>query len=212
MLFPRPGHFSPTKSPGTGCWWPRQIGLGRVCYQGLPTAYPQPLREKGEKGGTVSYYLEGGYTRSQQGKASCTPFLHLYQMKTPLLHTVSISTSSTHPTRAEQEMVFPMSQKLEIPQDLKKKIKKKKKSLSAGTFCKESLAPRTCKNIKSLVSNSHQNYRSFHAPLNRAVNTYCKVLVAFPLSRNSNPNTLLWRCHSWTIPGMSGLGQISIFQ
>lgn len=132
------------------------MGLGRVCYQGLPTAYPQPLREKGEKGGTVSYYLEGGYKCSQQGKASCTPFLHLYQMKTPLLHTVSISTSSAHPPRAKQEMVFPMSQKLEIPQDLKKK---KKKPLPAGTFCKESLAPRMCKNIKSLVSNSHQNYR-----------------------------------------------------
>lgn len=99
------------ESPETGCWQPGQTGLGRVCCQGLPRAYLQPLREKGR---TVSYYLEGG-DKEKQGKASSAPFLHLHQMKKPLLYTVSISTSSAHPTRAEQEMVFPMSQKLEIP-------------------------------------------------------------------------------------------------
>lgn len=49
------------------------------------------------------------------------PYTHTLAHPYTLTHTLSTSTSSTHPTKAEKYMVFPMSQKLEIFLNIYKK-------------------------------------------------------------------------------------------
>lgn len=106
------------------------LGLLPRPTQSLPTA---PEGE-GREGNDCILLLRGRFTNAHNKERlpAAHFYRHLFQMKKPLFHTVSISTSSTHPTRAEQNTVFPRSEKLEFPQELKTN-----KSLSAGTFCKD---------------------------------------------------------------------------
>jgi len=137
-LFPRPGRFSPASVPQyrmlvarTGRAWqgllPRPAQSSPAAPEGVGKECILLLRERLEN------------FRARKG-FRCPISTPISNEEASNSH-ISISTSSAHPTRAEQEIVFPMSQKHEIPQE---QIKKKKKTHPknppapppAGTFCK----------------------------------------------------------------------------